>query len=280
MKKLALLFIVCGNFFFPSYGQDSRIRVETYDKTRVYDVHTASGRATLIQLEEDESLVVSPSSVLGIGDADAWNLGVRGNNIVLKPSQKMPQTNVVVVTNKRTYSFELLDTPHGNLPTYILRFYYPDTEAAKQRAEALVRQNEVMAARAEAALEAKRLQITEASRAEKVSINTEYFWRGDNALLKPTAAYDDGRFTRLIYDTAADLPIFYEILPDGTESLMNYNVEPNQRNIVQLHKVIRVIRVRLGNDVIEITNKNYVAPKFNGTGTSVQGAVRIEKGQP
>ncbi|WP_341353087.1 TrbG/VirB9 family P-type conjugative transfer protein [Xylella fastidiosa] len=86
---------------------------------------------------------------MGIGDAKAWDLGVRGNNIVLKPTQKMPQTNVIVVTNKRTYSFELLATAKDSMPTYILRFRYPDTEASK------------------AAAEAKRVQTTAVARAEK-----------------------------------------------------------------------------------------------------------------
>ena len=108
MKKLIALVLACVASL--AHANDPRIRTEIYDKSVVYNVHTQIGRASLIQLEEDESLVISPSSVLGIGDADAWNLGVRGNNIVLKPTQKMPQTNVVVVTNKRTYSFELQAT--------------------------------------------------------------------------------------------------------------------------------------------------------------------------
>ncbi|WP_419669820.1 TrbG/VirB9 family P-type conjugative transfer protein [Xylella fastidiosa] len=118
------------------YANDPRIRTEIYNKSSVYNVHTQIGRASLIQLEDGESLEISPSSLLGIGDAEAWNLGVRGNNIVLKPTQKMPQTNVIVVTNKRTYSFELLATAKDSMPTYILRFRYPDTEASKAAAEA------------------------------------------------------------------------------------------------------------------------------------------------
>ena len=262
MKKLIalVLALVAGL----AHANDPRIRTEIYDKSAVYDVHTQIGRASLIQFEEDESLVISPSSVLGIGDADAWNLGVRGNNIVLKPTQKMPQTNVVVVTNKRTYSFELMAAGKDTMPTYILRFRYPDSEAAK--------------AAAEAAAEAKRAQITAAARAEKTAINTDYVWRGDNELLKPTAAYDDGRFTRLVYDHSGELPVFFKVLPDGTEALLNSNVDPDQKQTVVLHEVIRTVRARLGDQVIEIVNRAYTLPKFNQTGTSVPGAVRVDKG--
>ncbi|MCD8459786.1 TrbG/VirB9 family P-type conjugative transfer protein (plasmid) [Xylella taiwanensis] len=257
MKKLIALLLACvAN---AAYANDPRIRTEIYDKSSVYNVHTQIGRASLIQLEDDESLVISPSSVLGIGDAKAWNLGVRGNNIVLKPTEKMPQTNVIVVTNKRTYSFELLTTPKESMPTYILRFRYPDTEAAK------------------AAAEAKRVQMVAASRAEKTVINTDYVWRGDNALLKPTAAYDDGRFTRLVYDHSGELPVFFKVLPDGTEALLNSNVDPEHKQTVVLHEVIRIVRARMGDQVIEIINKAYRLPKFNETGTSVPGAMRVDK---
>ncbi len=262
MKKLVFLLLAAASI---AHAQDSRIRTEVYDKNRVYNIHTAIGRASLIQFEDDESLVLTPNSVLGIGDADAWNLGVRGNNIVLKPAQKLPQTNIVVVTNKRTYSFELQGTPQAMQPTYILRFRYPDSEEAKAKAEALA--------------EAKRVKITAAAKAEKITINTNYVWRGDNELLKPTAAYDDGRFTRLVYDNAGELPLFFKVMPDGSEALLNSNVDPQQGNTVVLHEVIRTVRARLGNQVIEIINRAYVQPSFNENKTSVPGVVRVEKEQ-
>lgn len=242
---------------------DERISTEVYDKDRVYNIYTQVGRAALIQFEEDESLVISPSSVLGMGDADEWDVGVRGSSMVIKPWKKKPATNIVVVTNKRTYAFEV--QPRGSLaPTYIKRFRYLDTEQAKTAAEAEA--------------EAKRVRITAASKGEKVTVNTNYVWRGDNELMKPTAAYDDGRFTRLIYDNAAELPVFYKVLPDGSEALLNSNVEPEDRRVVVLHEVIRTVRARSGNDVIEIINQGYEPAKFNQYGTSEYGAIRVEKG--
>lgn len=243
-----------------AHADDQRIRTDVYDKGEVYAIHTKVGRATLIQFEDDESLTISPSSVLGIGDADAWNIGVRGNNLVVKPTQKLPETNVIVVTNKRTYSLDLLDTPKGAKPTYIQRFRYLDSEAAK------------------AAADAKKAQITAAAKAEKVVVNTDYVWRGENDMLKPTAAYDDGRFTRLVYDHGGALPVFSRVLPDGTEAMLDYNIDPENRNTVVVHEVVKVARARMGDSVIEIINKGYVLPKFNQAGTSVPGAVRVEKG--
>jgi type IV secretion system protein VirB9 len=223
-------------------------------------VYSAVGVASLIQFEHDESLVISPASVLGIGDAEAWNLGARGNNIVLKPKARLPKTNIVVVTNKRTYSFDLLPASATHLPTYVIRFDYPDTEAAEREAEY------------------RRWKLTEEARNEKRTINTDYNWKGDMTAvaLVPTAAWDDGRFTRISYDHSGELPIFYKVLPDGTESLLNYNVDPKDKATIILHEVIRMARVRLGSLVIEIHNKSYKLPTLNRTGAGEHGAVRVE----
>lgn len=257
--KLALFtaLLVAQTHF--AYAYDARIVSEQYDTNRVYNVYTKVGKVTLIQLESDETLVNSPSSLLGMGDTEAWHLGVRGNNISFKPAKAMPNTNLVVVTNKRTYSFELKNIKTGDA-TYILRFDYPDTLKAKRDAEN--------------AAETSRLQATAEAKAQKIIRNTDYVWRGDNDALKPTATYDDGRFMRLVYDHAGALPVFYKVLPDGKEGLLNYSIDGNE---VVLHELNKTTRVRLNKEVIEIVNKSYQVPKFNKFGTGEYGTVRIEK---
>lgn len=241
---------------------DSRIDTEIYNKTRVYNVYFETGRAVLIQFESDEKLD-SASSILGMGDAAAWNLGIRGNNISFKPSQKAPQTNIVIATNKRTYAFDLLPAGKLNRPTYLLTFTYPDTLA------------EAEAARVVAA--SKRAQQLAGIKDNKAEINTDYAWRGSNVLLKPTAAWDDGRFTRLVYDHAGELPVFFKVMPDGSEALVNSNIDSVDKNTVVLHEVARVLRVRLADDVGEVVNNRYAVPKFNTNGTGVPGTLRTLK---
>ena len=262
MRKIAFVLnclMLFGVWSSVVYANDSRIVNETYDANRVYNVNTKVGIATIIQFEFDETITSKPSSLLGIGDANAWVIGVRGNNISMKPAKPYPNTNMVVVTNKRTYAFVLTNIKTG-YATYILKFAYPNSEKAKN--DALI------------AAELSRNQATAEAKSQVIIRNTNNVWRGENTLLKPTAAYDDGRFTRLEYDHAGALPIFYKVLPDGKEALLNYSIDGNE---VVLHEINKVTRVRLNNDVIEVINNSYVLPKFNKFGTSEYGAVRLDK---
>ncbi len=50
------------------------------------------------------------------------------------------------------------------------------------------------------------------------------------------------------------------------------------KQTVVLHEVIRTVRARLGNQVIEIINRAYKLPKFNETGTSTFLALCVQIG--
>lgn len=241
---------------------DARIREVSYDPNKVYTIYTSIGVASLIQLAPDEWLDTSKSALLGFGDADAWQVGVSGSNITVKPAAKQPQTNVILVTNKRTYAFDLRISTPLNPPTYVLRFNYPADQSA-----------EIAAIR-------QRLGITAASRAEKWTVNTNYVWKGNDAdkALAPTAAWDDGRFTRLEYQHAGELPVFYKVLPDGSEALVNYSVDEKNLGTIVLQEVARTIRARLNAQVIEIRNNSYKVPPLNKTGTGEHGTVRMTVG--
>jgi type IV secretion system protein VirB9 len=120
-------------------GNDEHVRCARYDVNEVYRVETIAGNATLVQFEEGE-VVDSKESAVGLGDARAWKVGAGGNWIMFKPVTVKPDTNLIVVTNRRRYTFKLETVKRGGVPTWTLSFDYPDTrarlalEAAKKRA--------------------------------------------------------------------------------------------------------------------------------------------------
>ena len=267
MKKIIPTSLILSGLILTSthvLASDMRIQREVYSSDRVYTINTKVGRTTLIQLEEGETLTMSDSTVLGMGDATAWNLSVRGNNIIFKQAQKQPETNLIIATNKRTYAFDLFTADKDTLATYVMRFTYPDTEAQKAVQEA-------------SKLEAS-AKLAAQLKTDVRALNFDYVWRGDNALLKPTAVWDDGRFTRLQYDHAGLLPVFFKVLPDGSEARINSNVDAVDGRIIVLQEVTETIKARLNDDVIEITNKAYALPAFNQHGVGIAGAIRTLKG--
>lgn len=256
MKKLLLIALIP----LAASAHDNRIRYETYSKDAVYTVQTAIGKATLIQFEDDENVTGGDSSIIGVGDAQAWNLGVKGNNIALKPAAEKPNTNIIVVTNKRTYAFELTLSKN---PVYVVRFRYPDTQA---KFDALNAKEQ----------EEKRAILAKTNAQNNKPLNLNYLWRGDFGI-KPVVAWDNGRFTFLKFPTATATPNIYKVLQDGTESIINTHIDDKQKDTVVIEEVGQLYRLRLGNSVLELKNGDYNPANFNENGTADNKSVRVLK---
>lgn len=239
---------------------DPRIQIATYNASQVYHVKAAVGRAVLVQFEDGEVLD-EESGLLGMGDSQAWNLAVKGNNILFKPLAANPDTNLIVNTNKRTYVFQLsVEEKGGQADTYVLRFHYPDTVAANRAAE-LAKQQQVQS-------------ILDGEHVYADRKNQDYWGYGDKELA-PTAMYDDGRFTYIDFNNNRDMPSVYKIMPDGTESLVNYHVKGYT---VVVHELAQTFILRLGEKVLGINNRGFnESGHFNHLGTGNDNEVRLVK---
>lgn len=273
MKLTALLLMglmpaVSGAVSIPKgSAKDGRIQTVMYNPDDVIHIHARIGEAVLIQLEDGELLTGDPTSGLGMGDAAAWNLAARGNNLYMKPVASAPATNMLITTNKkRTYAFDLSLTGKKNGKyvqklTYVLRFVYPDTAAYK--------------ARAEAQKQAKALEkLKLAGHRSNAWHNYNYWGKGDKTLA-PTAAYDNGRFTYFSFDNGRELPLIYKVMDDGSEMLLNSHVDGDT---VVIHETAKRFVFRLGKSVLGLENRSFnERGTFNRSGTSSQDVVRINK---
>lgn len=242
-------------------GPDEHVRCATYDTNEVYLIPTAAGQATLIQFEPGE-LVDEPGSAVGVGYAQAWSVGAGGNWILFKPKATDPDTNMLVVTNRRRYSFKLASARQDQAPTWMLSFDYPDTRA-RQSEEARRKAERV----AKAMAAATPGQVTN-------DRNVAFRMRGDT-VLAPTAMWDDGRFTYLQFDTSRDRPDIFRRMPDGSEASVNLHIE---RDTIVVHDTARDFVLRLGQAVLGIHNDGYSEGSYNAAGTTVRGTVRLTKG--
>lgn len=241
--------------------RDSRIQTAEYHPDQVYRIHSQIGRAVMVQLEEDERLS-GDAAALGMGDAEAWKVAVRGNNIIFKPQAPRPQTNMLINSNKRTYAFSL--TMGGGktkqAATYILRFNYPDS---------VQRQNTLAAEK-----QAQAMSVLRQAGSGAEIRNTDY-WGYGHRTLAPTVAWDNGRFTYLQFNNGKALPVAYKIMPDGTESLLNSHLDGDT---VVIHETAEKFVLRLGKSVLALENRGYdTEGRFNRTGTGDNHAVRIIK---
>lgn len=245
-----------------SLGRDNRVQVFDYDPNDVYLINARIGYSTLIQLENGEE--ITDSGGLGMGDALSWSLAVRGNNIFFKPIAEMADTNLVLVTNKRSYAFEL--STMGGETTYIARFNYPEELVEKSNENGIAKPSELpdyLYLIAKDELGNDLLVDT--------NINTYYSYRGSQSI-KPTNVWDNSRFTYLRFNHAGDLPTVYRVLADGSEAVVNTNTE---KDTLILHEVGALYRLRFGAEVGEIANEQNKLPKFNTIGTGDENFVRI-----
>ncbi|MDC4147465.1 TrbG/VirB9 family P-type conjugative transfer protein [Acinetobacter baumannii] len=247
-------------------SKDGRIMSVQYDRNEVIEIPTGIGVSTLIQLEDDEEVAEDDNKAgAGLGDLDAWQVDIRGNNIFIKPKARNPDTNMVIVTNKRTYALSLKSSAKGKAG-YIVRFSYPDTQLAEEQAalkNSLAIQNKIASSKGEATKNIGKINMK------------GYFMRGDSQLA-PKKMWDDGRFTYLQYPNSKDLPAVYRILPDGKEMLVNTHID---NDVMVLQETAKGYMLRLGQSVLEVRNALYDPEgKFNALGTSQDDLIRLELG--
>lgn len=268
-----------------SCGGDPHVQCATYDPNQSYRVATAAGTAVFIQFEPGEHVIDNGA---GMGDRRAWSLGMNDSGALLKPQALQPQTNFLIVTNRRVYAISLADATAVQPATWILRFNYPDTRA-KASAAQLRREQEVTATlgaashgpipgtASTASLQAAGSpDLPPSMRAVSTAnaSNMQYMMRGDR-VLAPTLLWDDGRFTYFKYSTTRDLPTIFTKLPDDSEATANYHMEGDT---VVVHEVSKAFVIRYGQSVLGIRNDGYSPDgRYDASGSSLPGTARLTR---
>ena len=101
----------------PAQAQDPRLVTRRYDASQVVRIDGRAGVQASIAFAEDE-LVEN----VAIGDSNAWQVtpNKRANMLFVKPLAAAARTNMTVVTDRRTYFFDLVASARAN-PLYVLR---------------------------------------------------------------------------------------------------------------------------------------------------------------
>ena len=234
---------------------DSRITKAVYNEDDVFPIYAVPGRAVLVSFASGETV----ESVVS-GFSTAWDIEHVGNHLFLKSKDTDASTNLVVVTDRRTYHFELRLGWKPSKATYELRFSYPEDE----KRAALLKQE---AEKKKALLKQSPRPKEELLLSNLVNRNYTINFGGarDARKIAPVAAFDDGRFTFLKFPLKSDFPAVYQIT-GGEESLVNHHVEGNW---LVLHGIFSELRLRNGQQVAGVYNEDFHTQAVQDTPTNV-----------
>lgn len=257
----------------PAKGKfDPRVRVVDYNPLNVTKLSTFYGVSTHVQFERTETIVD-----IAAGDDQAWHLikSHLNNSLYIKPKATKADTNLTVVTDKRTYNFVLVVQARPikdseawadhNL-IYSLTFRYPEDEAAKSTANA---EKDTVKTRLN--------EFKTLPNEPKENQNYNYWVAGDEEI-SPTAARDDGRYIFLTFSNNRDMPAVYSVDAAGNEALINTNVINS--NTIVIQRLVNHLMLRKGGSVASVINKsfNMNGGIDNSTGTVAPTVERVIKG--
>ncbi|RVT90296.1 P-type conjugative transfer protein VirB9 [Sphingomonas crocodyli] len=225
---------------------DPRITWVNYNPAQVYRVVGTFRSATQVLFGPGEEI-----AHVALGDTISWEVAPAGNILFIKPRERAGPTNLIVTTRRegevRNYQFELVARSGGiSVATpntfFQIGFRYPQDEA---RRAALVQAQKLVA------LERGAIRLALDHGAVTGPRNMAYTVQGASAL-QPSEVSDNGQFTVLRFPNRQELPAIFVVAPDGSESLVPYDVRDD---FVVIHQIAREFRLRRGRIVLCIYNE-------------------------
>lgn len=220
-------------------AQKTRFVKVAYDAESVVPLNIAVGRMIKIVFSPDETNIKFKS-----GDPEAWEKNVVGNTLLIRPTAPLGDTNMLVVTNLRSYFFDLTQVKNPRAMAYQITFTYPPETAGSSRltpqALAAAQKGEIET-RLAAPLAAFRARAGIPA-ANTYALNGEYGFIGAR-MVKPVAVYDDGDNTYLQFSSGGPKPAVFAQNDDGSETRVNFHFK---NDILVVHRVARRLILRTG----------------------------------
>ena len=222
---------------------DPRFANRLYAANEIVTVHGKPGIESAIAFSADERI-----ENIAVGNSAAWdvNPNKRANVVFVKPATARARTNMTVITDQRTYLFDLVSSSAS--PVYMLHFNYPD---APKRAAAPPPPGAT-------ALAVAAVPQAQPPRPRPVPADLNFSWRGaGEKRLLPASYFDDGASTFLRWTGDAPLPAILVRAPDGVEGPVNYTVKGDY---IVVEGVPAQLVLRSGKEVATLTPVRRPAP--------------------
>ncbi|QKJ28062.1 P-type type IV conjugative transfer system translocation pore protein TrbG/VirB9 [Aliarcobacter cibarius] len=276
MKQLVFFTIFTINVLFAidipkSTLFDKRIVYTNFNKDDVFQISAKNGYTTVIQFAEDERILDMAS-----GFSSGWDIQDRRNFVFIKPksyesnfaidelgetvNKKMIidpnpndwKTNLIVLTNKREYVFNLdLNTDKNSY--FKFTFKYPQEELNKKQQQEKLKKEII-----------QKDEIREELNKTAIPRNWDYYMNQNkySENISPTFAYDDGQFTYLGFNSIKDIPSVF-LYENDKESILNTHIKKDGNyDVLVIQKTAKQFVLRSGDRIVGIWNKSFgINPK-------------------
>jgi type IV secretion system protein VirB9 len=187
---------------------DGRIRSMAYDPDHIVQILGKPGIQSTIEFGADERI-----ENVAVGDSNAWQItpNHRASLLFVKPLAARSRTNMTVVTDRRTYMFDLVAGDKWTTPVYALKFSYPNDKPAEPAVKPA----------GQPASTTVDAQQTAAMTAEKLHFDWQS--KGYGKLI-PSRIFDDGSSVYLSWNREIPLPAILTMSEDSKEGPLNYRV--------------------------------------------------------
>src|SRR3954452_686592 len=201
----ALAFVGCMS---AAQAADNRIRTLAYEPDAIVKILGKAGIQSTIEFAPDERI-----ENVAVGDSAAWQItpNRRASLLFVKPLVGHSRTNMTVVTDRRTYMFDLVAGEKSASPVYALKFSYPNEKVTQPAASA----TQPMVAAAAPALAPA---ITAADK-----LHFDWNSKGYGKLL-PSRVFDDGSAVYLAWNREVPLPAILTVSEDRKEGPLSYKM--------------------------------------------------------
>jgi len=276
MKQLVFFTIFTINVLFAidipkSTLFDKRVVYTNFNKDDVFQIFAKNGYTTVIQFAEDERILDMAS-----GFSSGWDIQDRRNFVFIKPksyesnfavdelgetinkkmiidpNQNDWKTNLIVLTNKREYVFNL-DLNIDKNSYFKFTFKYPEDELYKKQQKDKLKKEFL-----------EENEIKEELNRTAIPRNWDYYMNQnkDSENISPTFAYDDGQFTYLGFNNTKDIPSVF-LYENDKESILNTHIKKDGNyDVLVIQKTAKQFVLRSGDRIVGILNKSFgINPK-------------------
>jgi type IV secretion system protein VirB9 len=232
-------------------GYLNAVQVYPFSENALYRLYAAPQQVTDIILQSGETL-----SSISAGDTVRWAVGdtTSGNgtsrqvHVLVKPFGSGLKTNLVIMTDRRTYHLVLQSTDRVSMAA--ISWSYPEAELASQHGSD----------------SSDRAPVVDSGLALD-NLNFKYKITGDDPPWRPLRAFDDGHKVYIEFPPSiaqGEAPPLFVLGSSGNSDLVNYRV---RGRYYVVDRLFGAAELRLGTDkqqVVRITLDQ--GPKVAGSG--------------